>query len=136
MVSRTLAAILCICIIGLPLAPGQVALCSDVVSGHLDKAKHPECRCMTDNCTGGKCCCRDFSPNFSLGRCGCAETGHMAALPTSQSLTYQQNPFRVPFPIEIVDSAFSLVSFRVVNPSFLETYGVIGILLQTCSMRS
>jgi len=133
--SRVIAAIMCLSIAGLPFGGGLSSVCFGGTVPFQDHSKHPMCSCASSNCIEGACCC-GHPGNAGFNICGCGDT-NLVFLPSgSQPATAGQNSLRAPFFVEAFELALYVTSFGGARFSYPSDYGGMDVLFRTCSLRS
>jgi hypothetical protein len=134
-VSRVVAYVLCLSIVGLPLGGGLSSVCLAGTVSFQDDNKHSMCSCASANCMEGACCCGHHG-NAGFNLCGCGDTDLVFLLSGSQPATASQNSLRAPFSAEAFEVALYFTSFGGARFSYPLDYSGMDVLFQTCSLRS
>ncbi len=135
MLSRVLATMMWLSVVGLPLTGGQSLLCREGMVSFQGSAQHQTCGCGSANCTEDSCCCGDQG-NAGFNDCACSDTGLPSLITMAQPVTFDQSSVRTPFLVEAFEGALYAAPFLGTRFSYPLDYGGMGVLLQTCSLRS
>lgn len=133
--SRVVAAILCLSIAGLPLAGGLSSPCFGGMVSFQDDSKHSMCSCASANCMEGACCCGHHA-NAGFNMCGCGDADLVFLPSGSQPATTSQNSLRAPFSAQAFEVALNVTSFGGARFSYPLDYSGMDVLFRTCSLRS
>jgi len=133
--SRVVAAILCLSVAGLPFGGELSSVCFGGTAPFQDHSKHQMCSCASSNCMGGACCCGHHG-NAGFNMCGCGDRDLVFLLSETQPATGGQNPYRAPFSAEAFVKNSCVTSSGGARFFYPLDCGGMDVLFRTCSLRS